>query len=152
MGRYLELAQEALADLKHGKAKLPQTVGSPDQAYDINDQNDKRVSDADSPPWADPDNPDVQAARQEAERLGVPGYEATGSRQQATGCRWLTGSALAGLAEPLQGLVCPREGWTAESWAAYLERRAALCDERHRDLATLYAQAARMLARNRRTK
>ena len=75
MGRYLDLARETLADLKDGPMKLSTTPESPkcpqsDNAleYEINESNEKRVS-----PFqrADPTNPAVQAARSEAERLGV---------------------------------------------------------------------------------
>ena len=142
MGRYLELAREALADLKHGTAKPLQTLSSPEGPYDINDQNDRRVSGSDLPPRADSTNLDVQLARQEAQALGVRGRSPRGFDW---GPQWVTGDALNRLPEPLQGLVCPREGWTPQAWAGYLWYRTAICDERHQDLAVMYGQAAELL-------
>lgn len=59
---------------------------------------------------------------------------------------WVTGDALRSLPEELQGLVCEREGWSVNSWALYLRRRAHLCRELHPDLAGRYQVAARLLS------
>lgn len=79
---------------------------------------------------------------QAAEHMGALGKSA---RDPNTRPQWIAGSKLERLHESLQGLVMPRSGWTPEDWAAYLKRRAHLCDERHADLAALYAQAGRLL-------
>jgi hypothetical protein len=168
MGRYLVLARKALTDLKVAQQvasapAAPRTdalttydlndegLSSPAAATDddINDGNDRRVPADILPAWADADNPAVQAAQAEAERLGVLGRSArelnaaagTGSARY----RWIEGDALARLPEPIRGLVCPQPGWTAESWVAYLWLRAGRCDDQHRDTAELYRQAARLL-------
>ncbi len=69
MGRYLDLARKALADLKDGPMNLPTTPESPQSdnqlGYERYERYEKRVSPT---PWADPV---VAAARAEAERLGV---------------------------------------------------------------------------------
>ena len=92
---------------------------------------------------ADPrHDPGVQAAQREAEHSGVLGKSA---RDFNGGPQWIEGSELGRLQEQLQGLVMPRPGWTPESWAVYLRRRAELCDERHCDFAELYVQAAQLL-------
>jgi len=59
--------------------------------------------------------------------------------------RWITGELLDKLSEPLQGLVCAREGWTPTSWAAYLEHKAARCATLHPCLADHYRFAAKLL-------
>jgi len=116
MGRYLELVNQALLELRQGElgdAHPPQAPDSSSLSRDKSDISDKRSTEAGS---------------------------------QMAAVQWLVGPALEALPEPLQGLVGPREGWSAENWRSYLERRASLCDERHSDLAQLYARAARLLA------
>ncbi|UCC30851.1 MAG: hypothetical protein JSU86_00960 [Phycisphaerales bacterium] len=156
MGRYLDLVQEALAELKAGQETTParqpslrldgqDSESEPALDYDINDKNDRRVRAEEHPLWADPASPDVQGAQREAERLGVLGKSAHGLNTGQRPARWMTGSDLDALPEPLQGLVCAREEWTPQRWAHYLQYRAGRCDERHRDVAELYQQAARLL-------
>ena len=116
MGRYLELANQALLELRHdelGDAHPPQAPDSSSLSRDKSDISDKRSTEAGSPMAA---------------------------------VQWLVGPALEALPEPLQGLVGPREGWSAESWRSYLEYRASRCDEAHSDVGQLYTQAVRLLA------
>ena len=69
MGRYLDLARQALADLNDGPVNLPAIPESPQSdhglGYERNESNEKRVP---STRWTDPV---VAAARAEAERLGA---------------------------------------------------------------------------------
>ncbi len=55
MGRYLDLARQALADLNDGPTNPPTALESPQSdnqlGYEINESNEKRVSPT---PWADP--------------------------------------------------------------------------------------------------
>ena len=98
------------------------------------------------PSWADPQNPDVRAARAEAECLGV--LDVTFPPNPALAeARWMEGAALDRLPERLQGCVVAREGWAPTRWAKYLSHRARLCDDQHRDVAELYEQAADLLCR-----
>lgn len=87
----------------------------------------------------------MQAAQREAERLGVLGESIDELKAEQRPARWMTDPELDDLPEPLQGLVCAREGWTPQRWAYYLQYRAGRCDERHRDMAELYRRAARLL-------
>jgi len=146
MGRYLDLADNALADLgrgRSGRLDSPQAADPPSTYCDKSDVSDKTACDVSPCTWSNPDDPAVQAARLEAARLGVLGKTA---RDVDVGPRWIVGPELDRLPEPLQGLVMQRPGWTAANWSSYLLRRARLCDERHRDLAALYEQAAQLLA------
>lgn len=98
------------------------------------------------PPWTDPKNAYVRAARAEARRLGVLD-DPLPTNPASVGGRWVEGDDLNQLPEKLQGLVVAREGWTAPRWADYLRHRARICDERHRDVAKLYEQAVALLRR-----
>ncbi len=118
---------------------------APAPDYDINDENDRRVRGDELPLWGDPASPGVQASQREAEWLGVLGQPVHELNTGQRPARWMTGPDLDALPEPLQGLVCAREGWTPQRWAYYLQHRAGRCDERHRDLAELYRRAARLL-------
>ncbi len=113
--------------------------------YDINDENDRRVRGDGLRLWANPASPEVQAAQREAERSGVLGKLVRELNTEQQSARWVTGPDLDALPEPLQGLVCAREGWTPQRWAYYLQYRAGRCYERHRDVAELYQRAARLL-------
>ena len=88
------------------------------------------------------DDPDVKAGRGRAHQLGVLGKSV---RDFDPGPQWIIGEVLDQLSELLQGLVCPRTGWTPGGWTIYLRHRAALCDEQHRDRAILYGQAASLM-------
>lgn len=96
----------------------------------------------------------LQAARRTAEQLGVlhlgelrvTNIVKPDVADDTPKAAWVTGTDLDSLPEDLRSLVRPRPGWTPESWADYLRRRAALCDERHEDVASLHVQAAAMMA------
>ncbi len=92
MGRYLDLARQALADLKDGPMNLPAIPESPQSdnelGYERNESNEKRVSPT---PWTDPV---VAAARAEAERLGVLGKSAYELNTGQWPARWVTGPSL----------------------------------------------------------
>jgi len=67
------------------------------------------------------------------------------TRPSSSAPAWLTGPALARLPEPMQGLTCPRDGWTPARWAAHLHYLAGRCEGLHPDAAARYREAAELL-------
>lgn len=93
-----------------------------------------------------PPRANVRAARERARRLGVLDgpFPSNPSLAEAW---WVEGDVLDELPEQLQGLTIQREGWTPESWACELQRKADLCVGRHIDTAEIYRRAATLLRR-----
>ena len=64
----------------------------------------------------------------------------------ASGATWIVGPELDRLPEPIQGLVCRRDGWTPPRWADYLSCKARRCEKFQADLAGRYRLAARLIS------